>query len=60
MPTIREGDRVSLTGEVTHEHGNGTITVRVRGFSTPITLGAEYVDVIERVRQKKPLRDRPD
>ena len=46
---LSEGDTIG-TGEVTLVHDDGRVTVRLHGFATLITIGAEHLD---RVAKKK-------
>ncbi|HET9533935.1 MAG: hypothetical protein ABWY13_05300 [Mesorhizobium sp.] len=55
---ISEGDRVTLRGEVTHVHDDGTITVWLPAHATPITIRADAVDSIEKRRPDRPPGDR--
>jgi hypothetical protein len=63
MPAkLSEGDTVGLTGEVTIVHDNRTVTVRVHGYGTPVTVGAEHLSLIAKrkaERRTKPLFDKP-
>ena len=34
---LSEGDTISVTGEVTLVHGDGTVTVRLHGYDVPLT-----------------------
>jgi hypothetical protein len=63
MAKLSEGDTVGLQGEVTHVHGDGTVTVRLHGYSTPITLRSEHLSLVAKKkadRHTKPLFDKPD
>jgi hypothetical protein len=43
---LSEGDTVGMTGEVTHLHDDGRVTVRVHGFDYPITIRAERLSLV--------------
>jgi len=43
---LKVGDSVSITGEVTIVHDNGTVTVRVLGLDYPVTIGTEHLSLI--------------
>ena len=54
---------VGMTGEVTL-HDDGTVTVRLHGYSVPITVYAEHLSLIAKRKaepgRRKPLFDKPD
>ena len=65
------GDEISMWGTVSivhdEEHGRQRVTVRLRGYDSPITVEQEYVDLVARAekpkrpsRRKGPLFDVPD
>ena len=50
-----------MQGEVTIVHDDGTVTLRLHGFNTPITIGAEHLSLIPAApARRKPLFDKPD
>ena len=58
-----EGDTVSMDGEVTRLNDDGTITVHLHGYGTPVTTRAEHLTLITHGkpnRRTKPLFDAPD
>ena len=61
---LAEGDTISMTGEVTAVHDDGTITVWLHGYSVPITTTGERLSLVAKKRAEpgrlKPLRDIPD
>ena len=61
---LSEGDTASLTGEVTLIHDDGRVTVRLHGFSSPITISAEHLALVAKKKADpgrwKKLFDRPD
>jgi hypothetical protein len=61
---LSEGDTVGLQGEVTLVHDDGTVTVRVHGFGTPLTIGSEHLSLVAKRRpepgRRKRLFDKPD
>ncbi len=60
--SVNEGDLVSLHGRVTHTWDDGTVTVQIHGFSTPVTVLEEDVEVVERAPKprRKVVFDKPD
>ena len=60
---LREGD-ISMQGEITHVHDNGTVTVRLHGFDYPLTVRAEHPSLIAKRKpesgRRKPPFDKPD
>src|SRR3954468_5159181 len=65
------GDEISMWGTVSivhdEEHGRQRVTVRLRGYDSPITVEQEYVALVARAekpkrpsRRKGPLFDVPD
>ena len=61
---LSEGDTIAMQGEVTIVHDDGTVMVRLHGFATPITIGAEHVALVGKNKADpgrwKKLFDRPD
>ena len=65
MAKLAEGDTIAMQGEVTIVHDDGTVTVRLHGFATPITIGAEHLALVAKKKPDDPGRwkklfDRPD
>lgn len=60
---VKEGDIVSIQGRVTHVWDDTVerVTVRLAGFG-PVTIGAKYVEIVERAPKDKRRvwRDKPD
>jgi hypothetical protein len=61
---LSEGDTVGMTGEITHVHDDGTVTVRVQGLGYPVTIVSEHLSLVAKRRpepgRRKPLFDKPD
>ena len=53
-----------MTGEVTLVYDDGTVTARLHGIATQITIGAEQLALVAKKKtepgRKQPLRDVPD
>jgi hypothetical protein len=43
---LKVGDSVGMTGEVTIVHDDGSVTVRVLGIGSPVTIGTEHLSLI--------------
>ena len=58
---LSEGDTISVTGEVTLVHGDGTVTVRLHGYDVPLTRRGEHPSLVA-IRKAEPGRrnDEPD
>ena len=57
---LGEGDTVSLQGEVSIVHDDGTVTaLAARLFGFPITIRAEHLALVAKRQAAKPKRDRP-
>ena len=61
---LSEGDTISMQGEVTIVHDDGTVTVRLHGFATPITTRGEHLSLVAKKKaepgRRKKLFDKPD
>lgn len=58
---LSQGDTVGLTGEVTHVHDDGTVTVRLHGYDFPITTRGEHLQLVAKKKPEGvPKRRRPD
>ena len=61
---LSEGDTISMTGEVTLVHDDGTVTVRLHGYDVPVTTRGEDLSLIAKKRaepgRRKKLFDVPD
>jgi hypothetical protein len=59
---LSEGDTIAMQGEVTAVHEDGTVTVRLHGYSVPITTRSEHLSLVAKKNPEraKPLRDAPD
>ena len=58
MPKLGEGDTISMTGEVTIVHDDGTVTVRLHGYDIPLTTRGEHLAlVVKRKQRRKQLHD---
>ncbi len=61
---LSEGDTIAMQGEVTMVHEDGKVTVRLHGFSVPITTTGEHLSLVAKrkpePRRQKPLFDVPD
>jgi hypothetical protein len=56
------GDKVGVVGEITRLNGDGTVTIRLTGYSAPLTLGAQHLSLVAKYRppKRKQLFDKPD
>ena len=43
---LSEGDTISMTGEVTLVHDDGTVTVRLHGYDVPLTTRGEHLSLV--------------
>ena len=61
---LSEGDTISVTGEVTLVHGDGTVTVRLHGYDVPVTTRGEHLSLITKRKaepgRRRKLFDKPD
>ena len=56
MPAkLSEGDTVGMAGEVTIVHDDGSVTVRLHGFGTPIETSGEHLSLVAK-RKPEPGR----
>ena len=53
-----------MQGVVTMVHDDGSVTVRLHGYSVPITTTGEHLSLVAKKRaeqgRRKPLYDKPD
>ena len=42
---LSEGDTITMTGEVTLVHDDGTVTVRLHGYDVPVTTRGEHLEL---------------
>ena len=54
---LSEGDTIGMTGEITHIHDDGRVTVRLMGYDTPLTTRGEHLSLIAKAKSSK--RSRP-
>ena len=61
---LSEGDTIAMQGEVTLVHEDGSVTVRLHGYSVPITTTGEHLSLVAKKRaepeSRKPLYDKPE
>ncbi len=58
---LSEGDTIAMEGEVTAVHEDGTVTVRLHGYSVPITTRGENLNLVAKKKlERTKLRDAPD
>jgi hypothetical protein len=61
MPKLSEGDTVSMTGEVTLVHDDGTVTEWLPGYDVPVRTQSGHLSLFaKRSGKAKRLRDVPD
>ena len=61
---LSEGETISMQGEVAIVHDDGSVTVRLYGYSVPITTAGEHLSLVVKRkpnrRPRKRLFDAPD
>ena len=50
---LSEGDTITMTGEVTLVHDDGTVTVRLHGYDVPVTTRGEHLRSSRRRRRSR-------
>jgi hypothetical protein len=61
---LSEGDTITMQGEVTIVHDDGTVTARLHGYDVPVTTRGEHLSLVAKKKsvpgRNKLLYDKPD
>ena len=59
---LTEGDIISMQGEITRVNDDGTVTVHLHGYGTPVTIRPEHLQLVAKRKpevRRKTLFDKP-